>query len=275
MSTTESIQFPSDYSPNRSVLIHGILGALFGLLILHPLTMVVYSIGLEGRRESVLDIMSSVFRMTFVSFESSMWSMASIFVVLGLFIGAGSGMYYKAVRRKERQLAIQDKELAISLSSLLSGGENQHVEFKASVRWDRSMESVNKALEHAVVKTLAGFMNGGGGVLLLGVTDEGVPGGLELDYATLKKANRDGYQLHIIHLISDRLGSDLCEYVTVRFRRVEGRDICVVSVSPSHRPVYVSAGALVKYYLRTGNSTRELNTREAVEHVQSRFHEGR
>jgi Schlafen, AlbA_2 len=260
---------------DRSVLVHAVLGAIFGMVILHPLTMVVYSLSLEVHEDSVAAIIASVFRQTFVSFEVSMWLMASIFIVLGLVIGAGSGWYYRAVRKQERLLAIRERELTMSLDSLVLGGENQHVEFKTSVRWDRASESINKALEHAVVKTVAGFMNGGGGILLLGVSDEGVPLGLEPDYATLKKPNRDGYHLHIMHLISDRLGPDLCEFVTVRFQAVEGDDVCILSVSAAARPVYVNAGTLVKYFLRTGNSTRELNTREAVEHVQSRYPEMR
>jgi hypothetical protein len=44
-----------------------------------------------------------------------------------------------------------------------------------------------------------------------------------------------------------------------------------VIVEPSDRPVYFHDGDTSRYFVRTGNSTRELDVREAMEHIGRRF----
>ena len=73
------------------------------------------------------------------------------------------------------------------LAALCEAGESSSVEFKASLRWDLNERRVNKALERVVVKTIAGFLNGRGGTLLIGVDDAGAAVGLTDDYATLRR----------------------------------------------------------------------------------------
>ena len=57
--------------------------------------------------------------------------------------------------------------------ALLLHGESERIEFKSSARWDYRENKHNRGLEMVVAKTLAGFMNGRGGVLVLGVEDGG------------------------------------------------------------------------------------------------------
>ena len=45
------------------------------------------------------------------------------------------------------------------LPSLIISGEGEHLEFKASVRWDFHQDKVNRALEIVIAKTIVGFMN--------------------------------------------------------------------------------------------------------------------
>jgi hypothetical protein len=76
-------------------------------------------------------------------------------------------------------------------------GEGQLVEFKSTLRYDMHTHQVNKKLEHVIAKTVAAFMNSDGGSLFIGVDDHGNAIGLDLDYSTLKKPDRDGFQLHL------------------------------------------------------------------------------
>ena len=200
-----------------------------------------------------------------------MWGLAITFVLLGSMLGLGSGWYYQTHRRKGRSLAVPEQARQQSLRTLIEEGESNLLEFKSSMRWDWKQAKLNKALEHAVVKTLAGFMNGIGGTLLLGIEDNGTVIGLDPDYATLKKPGRDGYEQHLMHLIASRLRANFCDLVRLSFHTLEGKDVCRVKVDASDRPAYVHQGDQARYYLRTGNSTRELNTKEAVEHAARRF----
>ena len=56
---------------------------------------------------------------------------------------------------------------------MIAQGESANLEFKSSFRWDLRENKLNRALEGVILKTLAGYMNGKGGTLLIGVADDG------------------------------------------------------------------------------------------------------
>lgn len=104
---------------------------------------------------------------------------------------------------------------------LIAGGEGGAVEFKSSLRWDLREAKVNKALEKVIVKTLAGFLNGRGGALLIGVEDAGIVVGLGADYDTLRKKDRDGFELHLRELVVRDLGEAASVFLTVTFHEID------------------------------------------------------
>jgi hypothetical protein len=157
------------------------------------------------------------------------------------------------------------------LAPLLLGGEGPRVEFKSTLRWDRKEKRKNPDLERAVLKTVAGFLNANGGTLLLGVGDDGSPVGLEGDYGTLQKANRDGFALHLSSLLLDRLGKDLAPCLKLAFHRLEDQDVGRLEVSPSSRPVFLTEAGAETFYLRAGNSTRPLAVSEVLAYEKRRW----
>lgn len=157
------------------------------------------------------------------------------------------------------------------LRSLLLGGEGPRVEFKSTLRWDLKENRKNPGLEKAVVKTVAGLLNAEGGTLLLGVADDGTPVGLERDYATFSKPNRDGFELHLTNLLLDSLGRDLAPRARCSFGRVDNHDVCRLEIARSPRPVLVKEGNADLFYLRTGNSTRRLSIREVLDYHKERW----
>ena len=163
---------------------------------------------------------------------------------------------------------------------LMDEGEGENVEFKSSLRWDRREERVNKVLEGVIVKTLAGFLNGQGGTLLVGVDDAGAAVGLAADYRTLRKRDRDGlekrdrdvFELHLQGLLVRDLGEAASSsFLTVNFHEIDGEDICQVTVELSDHPIYVDHQKGALFYLRTLNGTRALPIDEAVKYVQTRW----
>ncbi len=155
---------------------------------------------------------------------------------------------------------------------LLAAGESDRLEFKSTVRWDVREQRKNPELERVAVRTVAGFLNAGGGTLLLGVADDGTVPGLAADYQTLGKKNRDGYELFLHDLLLRELGGkDLARCLRLTFHDHAGADVCRIQISPSPRAVYLKEGQDEAFYVRTGNSTRRLSTREAVEYVRSHW----
>jgi hypothetical protein len=94
----------------------------------------------------------------------------------------------------------------LSLDELIAEGESEELEFKSSLRWDIELGEVNKKLEEVALKSIAAFANRGGGTLLIGVSDDGAILGLENDYKALGGANKDRYQLHLVHLLKKNFG---------------------------------------------------------------------
>lgn len=170
-----------------------------------------------------------------------------------------------------KQLQITEEDLRAT-KSLLFKSESQFIEFKSSARFDYHIQRANKDLEKSIVKTISAFMNSEGGTLILGIDDDKNILGLENDYQTLAKKDRDGYELFIVGLVGRFLGKELCSNISVSFLDIEGKDVCLVKISKNNKPVFIEKMDQ-SLYVRTGNNTQKLNTKEAVEYIQKQFNQ--
>ncbi len=161
-----------------------------------------------------------------------------------------------------------DQEIA----ELIRGGESAMVEFKSSARWDVKQNIQNKVMELVIVKTVAAFLNSTGGTLLIGVDDDGKPLGLANDFKTLgKRQNRDGFENWLTNLLLEHFGKDASAFISITFHNMAGADVCRVVAKPAAKPCYVQDGQAEHLFVRTGNATRQLTTREAVEYCKHRW----
>ena len=160
------------------------------------------------------------------------------------------------------------------IGGLLAQGEGPRVEFKSSARWDSKENKKNGELEKVIVKTVAGFLNSDGGTLLIGVDDDATVIGLQHDYQTVHKKDRDGYELFLQDLLLSAVGKDLTPQLGITFHSLDGQDLCRVAVQPSPRPVFIAEGQFERLYIRTGNSTRLLTTKEAIDYCRTRWKSG-
>jgi predicted HTH transcriptional regulator len=157
------------------------------------------------------------------------------------------------------------------IRALIDQGESATLEFKSTLRWDLHAAKQNPDLQLVILQAVAGFLNNRGGTLLIGVADDGSIVGLEPDYRTLRKPNRDGFALLLTDLLLGALGKDLAPSLAATFHVVDGKDLCRLTIAPSPRPAFLRYGSEEAFYLRTGNSTRRLSTREAVEYCRTRW----
>lgn len=158
-----------------------------------------------------------------------------------------------------------------SLPQLLAQGEGQALEFKASLMWDYRKQAVNKDLYEPVMKNLAAFMNTAGGVLLIGVSDQGEVLGLERDFSALPKKNVDGFENAVNMAFTSMIGAEFRQYVSLAFDEIDGKTICVLSVAPASAPAYLTFKGKEEFYIRTGNSSQPLPVSKATKYVQTRF----
>ena len=159
------------------------------------------------------------------------------------------------------------------ITELLARGEGATLEFKSSARWDYRLNKINKDLEKVVVKTVAAFMNSEhDSSLLIGVDDDGQIMGLDDEYKTLgRKKDRDGYENFLMTILLDAYGKESAPFIHIIFHQIDGKDICQIAVKPSSRPVFVKDDRGEHLFIRTGNSTRALTTREAIEYCSTRW----
>jgi hypothetical protein len=161
-----------------------------------------------------------------------------------------------------------------SFEQLIAAGESQRIEFKSSCRWNETTKAKDSRLEHVVSKTLAGFANAEGGTLLLGVNDSLSIPGLDGDYQTLAKPGRDGFELFLIDLAKCTLSGVAHSLLRIGFAAIGGKDVCKIDVGASARPVFVrpvEGKELTEFWVRTGNSTRQLVGPNMVEYQRDHW----
>jgi hypothetical protein len=164
-----------------------------------------------------------------------------------------------------------------TVATLLAAGESARVEFKSTARVDLRSGEKDLKMEQVIVKTVSAFLNGDVGTLLIGVDDDGTPLGLDPDFATLRQPDADRFELWLRDLLTTTLGQSTAAIVVVAIEAVPtpdgDRQVCRVTCPPSPLPVYLRPGknAAPEFWLRTGNSSRQLSVDQAAEYVMLRW----
>jgi len=160
-----------------------------------------------------------------------------------------------------------------TIAELIAAGESARLEFKQTARVNLATKQRDQVIELMVIKSLAAFMNGQGGTLLMGVTDGGTVFGVEKDMKTLgSKQNRDGFELWLTGLLDNTLGPTATSNVSISFHTFDEGTVCRVDVGPGEKPTFVRGGkGEADLYVRLNNSTRLLNTADALEYVSSHW----
>lgn len=154
-------------------------------------------------------------------------------------------------------------------ADIIQQTENQKLEYKQTLRWDTRENKINKALEKAVLKTIAAFANNGGGHLVIGITDSGEVTGLASDYQTLKKKSADGFEILLTQLIREHLGVNARQCCRIQIDSYQSKDVCLVAVTPSSSPIYYKEGQSEEFFIRTGNNSSSLTISQANQYIAS------
>ncbi|MGH9222617.1 MAG: AlbA family DNA-binding domain-containing protein [Acidimicrobiales bacterium] len=117
----------------------------------------------------------------------------------------------------------------------------------------------HKAMEDAIVETIAAFLNTDGGTLLIGIGPDGSVVGLGHDYERVKPKNGDGFVNWLTTHLINALRHTPVTRTRARIAIHAGHEICRVDVAGSPTPVWAktSKGEQV-FFVRMNNSTRAL-----------------
>jgi hypothetical protein len=160
----------------------------------------------------------------------------------------------------------------VDLDALVDTEENDQLEFKETARYNLHSGRVDKDVELGVVKTIAAFLNTRGGTLVIGVHDATKEiRGLEPDLATLQRRDTDGFEQFLRQLFNNSYGPETSARIGIAFPAANGNQACVIRVPKSPREVYVRRDAQRDFYIRDGNTTRQLNNEQTVGYVSEHF----
>lgn len=168
------------------------------------------------------------------------------------------------------------------IPALLAAGESDRVEFKSTARINLHTGDKDPRIELVIAKTVAAFLNAEGGTLLIGVDDDGRVLGLADDLATLKTPDADRYELWLRDLLTTTLGLAATAPIAVDFATMTAEagpqaggpaTLCRVQVTASPRPVYLlpTRNAPREFWVRTGNSSRQLAVDQAAYYFMHRW----
>jgi hypothetical protein len=170
------------------------------------------------------------------------------------------------------QTLIAEPEIAVvveefDLGRLVIMGESEAVEFKATLRTNLHTGTRDPRMELAVLKTLDGFLNTNGGTLIIGVSDDGTPIGVEADGFT----NEDKMSLHLVNIVKSGMGPQAMTAIHAHFEDFEDSRVMVVKCGKAAAPVFVKDGDVERFYIRTGPSTTELSASQTQEYIKQRY----
>jgi hypothetical protein len=150
------------------------------------------------------------------------------------------------------------------IEELIRKGENNDVEFKSTLRMNLHTGKKDDRMVHAVLKSIAAFLNAEGGTLLIGVADDGSISGIAEDGFP----NDDKFLLALYDFIKTRLGEHAAAYVDAEIQTITVKKICVVSCKPAKKPVFYLDE---DFYVRLGPGTTKMKTSEVLEYIETRF----
>ncbi|WP_243368619.1 helix-turn-helix domain-containing protein [Fundidesulfovibrio soli] len=141
---------------------------------------------------------------------------------------------------------------------LLAEGESERLEFKSSLRLNLASGKFGKEIELACMKTLAAYMNTDGGILAVGVDDQGQVLGLQPDGFE----NDDHLLRHFCALFAQHIGTEFMRLVRFALRSVGDAQVLLIECSPSEEPVFLKGTKEEEFYVRAGPSSRRLSISE-------------
>lgn len=166
---------------------------------------------------------------------------------------------------KESIKNLQNEEII----RIILQGESELVEFKTSFKWDVNEQKCNKKLPQMVTEAMCAFANSrGGGVLFIGVTDNGKLEGISSDITNCFHKSIDKFQIEVPKKVREDIGAGII--YTIEVKVLESKNICIIDVEPSISPIFMLKG---NFLVRKGSSNHKLNAKETYEYIGNYFSE--
>jgi hypothetical protein len=180
-------------------------------------------------------------------------------LVVTLLLTRHYGRQFKALP----SLTDHPEEFEERVLTLIRYGESPNLEFKSTLRTNLKTGKAGKEIELAWLKSVVGFLNTDGGVLLIGVNDEGEVVGIAAD----QFENEDKCLLHFKNLINQHIGAEFSKYLHAEIRSVAGKTVVAVVCEKAREPAFLLAGGNEEFHIRSGPSSIKLTPRQILQYL--------
>jgi tRNA nucleotidyltransferase/poly(A) polymerase len=155
---------------------------------------------------------------------------------------------------------------------LITKGENQSVEFKASWRYNLEKKEVDNRIKKSAIRAVISLLNTDGGVLFVGVDDTGEIAGLEVsDFKLTAGKNvgslqqQDKLSRDILSSLEKIVGPNItAKLIRLEFDTYKDRTYIAIRVNKSPKEIYFENDLII----RIGASTKVLQGAEIANYVR-------
>ena len=168
----------------------------------------------------------------------------------------------------------------------LTRREAEDLEMKSSLLYDHQRaknapgappaQLKSEGVMESTLRTIAGFLTSGGGILYIGVDDEGVVLGIDCDFpcitAIRERQNADNWELHLRSCVESRFidGKSINDYIACKVVCVQGKQVARINVASRKRLSFVSIKGTTRLFRRQGNRTVEVPIESVEEFIEFR-----
>jgi hypothetical protein len=198
------------------------------------------------------------------------WQQMGIFVILVLGVGIILAMRvvskYSYQLRDLPQQNIDQHNLKNNLISLIEAGESSTLEFKSTMRTNLKTGKTGKEIELAWLKGIVSFMNSDGGILLIGVADDGTIRGIAED----NFANEDKIRLHFKSLITHHIGPEFARFIRMKIITIDEHMVLVIECERVRKPIFLKVGKNEDFFVRSGPANMKMSMSQMIKYLEER-----
>lgn len=161
---------------------------------------------------------------------------------------------------------LEQSKIFASIEDVIDFGETNTVEFKPSLLYNFKTNTAGIGVKGIIAKSICGFLNSKGGILFIGVNDNGNIQGLSYDYCLAGEKNkRDFFRLEFDDLLKQFLPSFIMGNIKGEFVEINGVEIFLVTVYPSKsKPIFMNGKDGKEFWVRWTASTRQYKDVEEI-----------
>jgi len=161
---------------------------------------------------------------------------------------------------KERKIGkIYEEPRTYTFDDIIALGEGKNIEFKSALVYNFKTQRGGIGIKYIIAKSICSFLNTSGGYLFIGVSDDKKALGLDPDFSLSQgKDPYDFFKLEFDEMVNRFFSSSIHGKIETQFISFQEKDVFVVQVNKSERPVFLKNQEENEFWIRGEASTRRL-----------------